>query len=43
MKLKKKEEHSGDTLVLLRGGIKIPMGGDTETKFGADTEVKAIQ
>jgi hypothetical protein len=27
-----------DTLVLLRRGLKIPRGGDTETKFGADTE-----
>jgi hypothetical protein len=34
MKLKKKEDHSVDTLVLLIWGIKIPMGGDTETKFG---------
>ena len=32
-----------DTLVLLRRGNKIPMGGDTETKCGADTEGKAIQ
>ena len=24
-------------------GIKIPMGGNTETKFGAETEGKAIQ
>jgi hypothetical protein len=30
MKLKRKEDHSVDTLVLLRRGIKIPMGGDTE-------------
>jgi hypothetical protein len=43
MKLKKKEDHSVDTLVLLRRGIKIPMGGVTETKFGAETEGKAIQ
>ena len=43
MKLKKKEDHSVDTLVLLRRGIKIPMGGDTETKFGPETEEKAIQ
>jgi hypothetical protein len=42
MKLKK-EDHSVNTLVLLRRGIKIPMGGDTETKFGAETEGKAIQ
>jgi hypothetical protein len=32
-----------DTLNLLRRGIKISMGGDTETKFGAETEGKAIQ
>ena len=40
MKLKKKEDHSVDTLVLLRRGIKIPMGGDTETKCGAKTDGK---
>ena len=43
MKLKKKEDQSVDTLVLLRRGNKIPMGGDTETKCGAETEGKAIQ
>jgi hypothetical protein len=43
MKLKKKEDHSMDPLVLFRRGIKIPMGGDTETMFGAETEGKAIQ
>jgi hypothetical protein len=43
MKLKKKEEQSVDTLVLLRRGNKTPMGGDTETKCGAETEGKAIQ
>jgi hypothetical protein len=32
-----------NTSVLLRRGIKIPMGGDTETKFGAETEGKVIQ
>jgi hypothetical protein len=42
MKLKKKEEHSVDTLILLGRGIKIPMEGGTETKCGADTEGKAI-
>ena len=31
MKLKKKENQSMDTLVLLRKGNKIPMGEDTET------------
>ena len=43
MKLKKMEDRSVDTLVLLRRGNKISMGGDTETKFGAETEEKAIQ
>jgi hypothetical protein len=43
MKLKKKEDHSVDTSVLLKRGIKIAMGGDTETMFGAETEGKAIQ
>ena len=32
-----------DTLVLVRRGIKILMGGDTETKCGAETEGKAMQ
>jgi hypothetical protein len=40
MKLKK-EDHSVDTSVILRRGIKIPMGGDP--KFGVETEGKAIQ
>jgi hypothetical protein len=35
MKLKKKEEESVDTLLLLRIGNKTPMEGVTETKFGA--------
>jgi hypothetical protein len=39
----KKEDQSVDTSDLLRRGIKIPMGGDTETKFGAGTEGKVIQ
>jgi hypothetical protein len=43
MKLKKKEGQSMDTSVLLRRANKIPMGGDTETKCGAETEGKAIQ
>jgi hypothetical protein len=38
MKLKKKEDQSVDTLILLRRGNKIPMEGVTETKFGAETE-----
>jgi hypothetical protein len=43
MKLKKKEDQSMDTLVLLRRGNKIPMGGVTETACGAETEGKAIE
>jgi hypothetical protein len=38
MKLKKKEEQSVDTLILLRRGNKISMEGVTETKFRAETE-----
>jgi hypothetical protein len=41
MKLKKKTKMS--TSVLPRTGNKIPMGGDTETKCGAEIEGKAIQ
>jgi hypothetical protein len=41
MKLKKKEDQNMDTLVLLRRGNKIPMGGDTKCR--ADTEGKTIQ
>jgi hypothetical protein len=43
MKLKKKEEQSVDTSVLLRRGNKIPMEGVTETKCGAKTEGNAIK
>ena len=43
MKLKKKEDPSMDTLVLLRRGNKIPMEGVTETKFGDETEGMTIQ
>ena len=43
MKLKKKEDQSVDTSILLRRGNKIPMEGVTETKCGAETEGKAIQ
>jgi hypothetical protein len=32
-----------DTLALLRRWIKIPIGGDTETKIEEKTEGKAIQ
>jgi hypothetical protein len=42
MKLKKKEHQSVDTSVLLRKGNKIPMGGDTETEYGAESEGKII-
>jgi hypothetical protein len=38
MKLKKKEDHSVDTLILLRRGNKIPIEGVTETKFRAEPE-----
>jgi hypothetical protein len=41
MKLKKKEDQCVDTLVLLRRGNKISMGGDT--KYGTETKAKAIQ
>jgi hypothetical protein len=40
MKLKKKEDQSVDTSLLLRMGNKILMEGVTETKFGAETEGK---
>jgi hypothetical protein len=44
MKLKKNEDdHNVDILFLLRRGIKIPMGGDTETNLGAATKGKIIQ
>jgi hypothetical protein len=42
-KFKKKEYLSVDTSVLLRRENKIPAGGATETKCGAQTEGKAIQ
>jgi hypothetical protein len=42
MKLKEKEDQNVDTLVLLRRG-KNTMGGDTETRSGAESEGKAIQ
>jgi hypothetical protein len=31
-----------DILILFRRGIKIPMGGDTETKYGGEREGKSI-
>jgi hypothetical protein len=43
MKLKKKEDQSVGASVLLRREKKIPMGGDTETKCGAEIERKVIQ
>jgi len=43
MKLKKKEDQSMDTSVLLRRGNKIFKGGNKETKCGAETEGKIIQ
>ena len=43
VKLKKKEDQSVDTSVLLRRGNKIPKEGVTETNFGAETEGMTIQ
>jgi hypothetical protein len=43
MKLKKKEDQSVDTSILLRRRNKIPMEGVTETKFGAEMEGMTIQ
>ena len=43
MKLKKNEDQSVDTLLLLRIGNKTPMEGVTETKFRAEMEGKTIQ
>ena len=43
MKLKKKEDQSVDTSVLLRRGNKTPMEGVTETKCGVETEEMTIQ
>jgi hypothetical protein len=43
MKFKKKEDQSMDTPFFLRRENKIPLGGDTETKCGAETEGKTIQ
>jgi hypothetical protein len=41
-KIKKEDQHM-DTSFLLRIGNKIPMGGVTETKFGAKTKGWTIQ
>jgi hypothetical protein len=38
MNLKKKEDQSMDTTILLSRGNKITMEGVTETKCGAETE-----
>jgi hypothetical protein len=45
MKLKKNEDQSVDTSVILRRElqIKIPPGGDTETKCRTETEGKAME
>ena len=42
MKLKKKEDQSVDAPVLLRRVNKILTGENMETKYGAETEGKAI-
>jgi hypothetical protein len=43
MKLKKKEDQSVDSSILLRRGNKIPTEGVTETKFRAENEGMTIQ
>ena len=43
MKLKKKEDQSVDTSILLRRGNKIPMEGVTKTKCESETEGMTIQ
>jgi hypothetical protein len=42
MKLKKKEDQSVDTSILLRRGNKITMEGVTEAKCGAETDGMTI-
>jgi hypothetical protein len=42
LKLKKKEDQSVDTSILLRKGNKIPMEGVTKTKFRAESEGMTI-
>jgi hypothetical protein len=42
-KFKKKEDQSVDAPVPLRRRNKVLMGGNMETKCGAETEGKAIQ
>jgi hypothetical protein len=41
-KVQEERRPQSGYLILLRSGIKIPMGGDTETLFVAETEAKAI-
>jgi hypothetical protein len=43
MKSKKKEDQNVDASVLFRKVNKILIGGNMETKYGAETERKAIQ
>jgi hypothetical protein len=43
MKLKKMEEQSVDTVLLLSMGNKISLEGVVETKFRAETEGRTIQ
>jgi hypothetical protein len=43
MKLKKKEDKNVGSSVLFTKWNKIPVGGYTETKCGAETEGEAIQ
>jgi hypothetical protein len=43
MILKKKEDQSVDSLILLRRGNKTPMEGVTETKCGVETKGMTIQ
>jgi hypothetical protein len=43
MKLKKKEDQSVNTSILLRRGNKIPMEGVTKTKCEAETKGMSLQ
>jgi hypothetical protein len=43
MKLKKRDDQSMDSPILLSRGNKTPMEGVTETKFRAETEGMIIQ
>jgi hypothetical protein len=42
-KLKKKEDQSVDTLILLRRGNKTPMERITDSKFGDESEGRTSQ